>query len=72
MSQDKLKSILSTVINRFVPMYKNTVFFDSFSGQYNDNPKYISEALHRLNPEVNIVWTTSDHGHDVAPDYAKK
>ena len=33
------------------------VVFSSFEGHsYNDNPRYISEKLHELCPEAEIVW----------------
>ncbi len=57
---------------RFMLIKKNTVFFTSFLGQYNDNPKYISEKLHQLDPTINIVWSTSSRGHEMAPDYSDK
>lgn len=39
----------------------NKVVFCSFdSRSYNDNPRYISEALHKLRPETEIVWLFRD------------
>lgn len=39
----------------------NMVAFSSFDFRsYNDNPRYISEALHRLRPETDIVWLFRD------------
>ena len=47
--------------------------FDSRS--YNDNPRYISEELHRLRPETEIVWLFRDVKEAKAkydiPDYVK-
>jgi len=47
--------------------------FDSRS--YNDNPRYISEALHRLRPETEIVWLFRDvpeaRAKYAIPDYVK-
>lgn len=40
---------------------QNTVVFSSFDYRsYNDNPRYISEALHALRPETDIVWLFKD------------
>lgn len=51
-------------------IHENTVFFSSFHGKsYSDSPRRVSEALHRLDPEIEIVWqlnTPSD-----APDYVR-
>ena len=45
----------------------NMVVFSSFDYRsYNDNPRYISEALHELRPETDIVWLFKDI------DFAKK
>ena len=35
----------------------NLVVFSAFDGKsYNDNPRYISEKLHELKPEIKIAW----------------
>ena len=52
--------------------YRNpTVLFTSFEGQYNDNPKYISEELHKLDNNIKIIWATSWKGKDSVPEYVK-
>lgn len=55
-----LKKKLDFIIRRPFHIIKNTVFFQSFGGQYNDNPKYISIALHEMRPDINIVWAVSE------------
>lgn len=54
----------------------NLAVFSSFDSRaYNDNPRYISEALHRLRPEAKIVWLFRDvekAKRDYAiPDYVR-
>lgn len=45
----------------------NTVVFTSFKGKsYSDSPRYISEALHALRPDADIVWQLADPA--AAPD----
>ena len=40
---------------------KNLAVFSAFdSRSYNDNPRYISEALHELRPDAKIVWLFKD------------
>ena len=40
---------------------RNKVLFVSFGGKsYSDNPKRISEELHRLSPQTEIVWMFDD------------
>lgn len=60
-------------ILKHLPIQKRTILFKSFGGQYGDNPKYISEELHRKDPDLNIVWGVSEksNGRDF-PDYVKK
>ena len=54
----------------------NMVVFSSFDYRsYNDNPRYISEALHELRPETDIVWLFKDiefakKNFDI-PDYVR-
>lgn len=48
-------------------------FFTSFQGQYNDNPKYISEKVHEEIPKAKIFWEISSKSkqNDI-PDYVNK
>lgn len=40
---------------------RNLVVFSAFEHRsYNDNPRYISEKLHELRPETDIVWLFAD------------
>ena len=48
---------------------EKTVFFASFRGQYSDNPRAISECLHRMAPEVKIVWLVKPQFKQFVPDY---
>ena len=47
-----------------------TVLFTSFKGRsYSDSPRFISEALHALRPDIEILWQLSDPA--AAPDYVR-
>ena len=49
---------------------RNTAFFSSFQGKaYSDSPKVISEALHAMDPGIDIVWQLYDRAD--APDYVR-
>ena len=63
--------IFYTLIQLHLPIFKNTAFFKSFNGQYNDNPKYISEALHQKHPHIKIVWAIRDGKRENFPNYVK-
>ncbi len=54
----------------------NMVVFSSFDNlSYNDNPRYISEELHRLRPQTDIVWLFAREKdvreHYNIPDYVR-
>jgi len=51
------------------PRKEKTVYFASFRGQYSDNPRAISECLHRMAPEVKIVWLIKPQFKQYVPDY---
>lgn len=53
----------------FIPIKKNRVFFDSFTGDgYRCNPKYISEGLRkRYGDKIELVWALKDQSK--APEY---
>lgn len=51
------------------------VLFQSFDGaSYSDNPRFISEKLHELYPNVKIVWAfkNPDTKKNIVPDYVRK
>lgn len=50
----------------------NKIIFKSFNGKfYSDSPRNISEYLHQLKPNAEIVWClSSEKGHDI-PDYVR-
>ena len=66
-----IKFIWMCILSKFSPVIQNTVFFDSFLGQYSDNPRYISEMLHSLQPTIQIVWDKSKKSREELPDYVK-
>lgn len=51
------------------PRKEKSVFFASFRGQYSDNPRAISECLHRMAPDVKIVWLVKPKFKQYVPDY---
>lgn len=53
---------------------ENKILFCSFAGrQYSDNPRAISEKMHELYPEHEIVWALydSDNLNSYVPDYVR-
>ncbi len=73
---DFKKKLIKAFI-RVSKVFKNnrikTVLFESFSGaSYSDNPRAISEALHKVAPEVDIVWALKNPKKSTAPEYIRK
>lgn len=70
---NKFLSKLFDVAFHLIPMNRNIVFFSSFNGLYNDNPRYISEKLHSLYPKVKIVWVVAPRANqNDIPSYLTK
>lgn len=64
---------LIDILFHVLPMKNNLVLFSSFSDQYSDNPKAISEKLHQLYPDVKIAWVVSNRTQlDDIPEYIHK
>lgn len=70
------ESIYRTIvmsIARIKKIEKNKVIFVSFNGKnYADNPKAISNALHELFPQANIVWAYKSKKNPNIPQYIKQ
>ena len=62
--------IFSLLANKFVKIKRDRIVFTSFDGHYSDSPKYISDTLHSLSPETEIVWLVNEKTMDKVPKYA--
>lgn len=72
---------ISTIVRKWVrktymylcyltrPQNEKSVYFASFRGQYSDNPRAISECLHKIAPDVKIVWLVKPQFFKYVPDY---
>lgn len=56
--------IFLSIIFKFIPLNKKFAYFTSYSGQYNDNPKYISEMLHNIDSEIICIWEISEKSNE--------
>lgn len=50
---------MDVIFNFCITTDNNYIFFRSFAGQYNDNPKYISIKLHEMDKNLIIIWDIS-------------
>ena len=61
--------MLGCLATKLAPRKKDRFVFTSFAGHYSDNPRYVSEAMRRLAPEVDIVWlVTPERMKDLPAD----
>lgn len=71
----KIMIILMFFYQKIFGIKKNYAVFKSFNGkQYSDNPRAISEKLHELDPNYQIVWLLNknvDDKYNIIPDYVK-
>ena len=63
----KIKKIENSII-LLLPT-QEMVVFTSFNGLYNDNPRYISECLHRKSPKTRIYWVIGENTKESVPEY---
>lgn len=65
-----IKEIIS-ILFKVVKPKNDVVMFSSFFGQYNDNPKYVSEKLHEVAPDIKIYWIIDENrcNCDDIPEY---
>ena len=68
---NSISSRVIIILESILPPIRNTVYFKSFTGLYNDNPKQISVALHKQYPEVRQVWLQENNSRERIPSYAK-
>ena len=73
-----IKSILVNgyvhICRKIFGVNKNKVMFESFSGKsYSDNPRAVSEMLHSINQDIEIVWSFKDPESKkrIVPNYVK-
>ena len=72
MFKPKLKKYLTYFFALLIPKIKKCVYFCSFEGMYNDNPKAISKKFHETAPDIPIYWAVSDKCKELLPDYIHK
>lgn len=68
----KIKYFLGLFIYRLAPIRRNRFVFTSFNGHYSDNPKAISNKLHEIDGNSDIVWLVKNEYMDTVPSYARK
>lgn len=63
--------LIVSIVNSLLPIKKRTILFKSFSGQYSDSPKSISEYIHNKYPDIHIIWVRTESSNNEFPEYAE-
>lgn len=72
----KIRNVIKYYLMMFFYCTRNKkseiVYFNSFAGrQYSDNPRAISEYIHKLAPDVQLIWKAQANVKDTFPPYVK-
>ena len=70
------RNMTGTIARMRYGIDSNMVLFSAFEQRgYSDNPRYISEALHKMRPQTDIVWMFNDVAEAkrkyAVPDYVR-
>ncbi|PKM68184.1 MAG: hypothetical protein CVU95_05960 [Firmicutes bacterium HGW-Firmicutes-2] len=71
---DFYRKVYMFLCNKFRSVDENKAVFISFNGlSYSDNPKAISEKLHEMKPQMEIVWLflNPEEKIQLVPDYVR-
>ena len=76
--KDKIKANIQLMVGKCLfgvlsifPIKRKVVFSNFIGKHYDDNPRYISEALHKVAPDIKIVWLKHKGFQFNVPDYVK-
>ena len=67
-----INAIIKVIFRFFAKIDNNEILFISFNGDYSDNPKYVSQAIHELDPNKKIYWILRDLNNKDVPNYVNK
>lgn len=67
----KIKNLFGLILYKIAPIKKNRYLFTSFNGHYSDNTKAISEKLHLLSNNAEIIWLVEKKYIKDLPSYVK-
>ena len=72
--KDIFKNLIKGIIYRYYYYTKSNsiryVYFDAWDGKYSDNPRAISEKLHEMKADSNILWHYNGNENQI-PSYNK-
>ena len=66
-----MNNILKLIAYKYARINKKQWLFYSHNGGYSDNTKALSDAVHKLYPDVEIVWAANQNAKKAIPGYAR-
>lgn len=66
-----IRWIWENIVGKRQSVDKKQWLFSSFSGAYSDNPKALSEVVHRMYPDIKIIWALRENELLSCPEYVK-
>lgn len=66
--EGRMKWFARAIVSKLTPRKKGRFVFTSFEGHYNDNPRYVSEAMRKIAPDKEIVWLVSKERLSLLPE----
>lgn len=69
MSEMRVRTLYKLFVYKVSSVKKNRWVFTSLDGHYSDNPKYVSEKVHVLYPEIEICWLVKKEYLHLVPSY---
>ena len=70
----KMIYICESILFKFfcIFLFRNKIIGNTMRGRkFGDNPQYVFEALHRLNPKIDFVWLIDKRFHVEIPDWVR-
>lgn len=68
---NSLKTVIGLFLYKIAPIKGKTFVFTSFNGHYSDNTRSISEKLHEMHPDAQIIWLLLPEVKEI-PEYIKR
>lgn len=65
-----IKKCIGLLLRKILPIKKKRIVFTSFSGHYNDNPKYIFEQMYLINNKLDYYWLVKKEYKNEVPKCA--
>lgn len=63
--------LLVRCVQKILFVKEKRVFFNSLGGHYCDNPKYISQKMYELRPDLEQIWLIKEQYRCLLPNYVK-